>query len=119
MSKGFKSPGKMTKRVPEMLAKLLEKMKLASSIGGQQWRLCGVARNGVKFFLRDHSYTLITQPMLQRRRNPMKLRSMDSYIQILCRFQKSKKEVPPPSPLSNEKSPLTPPKEIFSHPLGE
>ena len=46
MSKGFKSPGKMTKRVPEMLAKLLEKMKLASSIGGQHWRLCGVARKG-------------------------------------------------------------------------
>ena len=37
MSKGFKSPGKMTNRVPEMLAKLLEKMKLASSIGGQHW----------------------------------------------------------------------------------
>jgi hypothetical protein len=43
---------------------------------------------------------------------------MDSYIQILCRFQKSKRKVPPPSPLSNEKSPFTPPKEDFSHPLG-
>ena len=47
MSKGFKSPGKMTKRVPEMLAKLLEKMKLTSSIGGgQHWRLCSVVRRG-------------------------------------------------------------------------
>ena len=31
--------------------------------------------------------SLVTQPMLQRR---PKLRSMDSYNQILCRFQKSK-----------------------------
>ena len=60
MSKGFKSPGKMTKRVPEMLAKLLEKMKLASSIEGQHCTVLaavgrGAARrghNGVKFFLR-------------------------------------------------------------------
>ena len=28
--------------------------------------------------------------MMQRRPNPTELRSMDSYIQILCRFQKSK-----------------------------
>ena len=62
--------------------------------------------------------TLVTQPMLQRRPNPTELRLMDSYIQILCRFQKSKRKVPPPSPLSNEKSPFTPTKEIFSHPLG-
>ena len=32
---------------------------------------------------------------------------MDSYIQILCRFQKRNQKVPPP------------PKEDFSHPLGE
>ena len=37
---------------------------------------------------------LVTQPMLQRRPNRMELRSMDSYIQILCRFQKCKKKVP-------------------------
>ena len=35
--------------------------------------------------------------MMQRRPNPTELRSMDSYIQILCRFQKSKQKVPPPS----------------------
>ena len=54
--------------------------------------------------------TLVTQPMLQRPPNRTELRSMDSYIQILCRFQKCKRKVPPPSLLSNEKSPLTPPK---------
>ena len=40
--------------------------------------------------------SLVTQPMLQRR-------PMDSYIQILCRFQKCKRKVPPPSLFSNEK----------------
>ena len=30
---------------------------------------------------------------------------MDSYIQILCRFQKCKQEVPAPPLLNNEKSP--------------
>ena len=43
------------------------------------------------------SYSLVTQPMMQRRLNPTKLRPMDSYIQILCIFQKSKQKVPPPS----------------------
>ena len=38
MSKGFKSPGKMTKRVPEMLAKFLQKMKVGSSI--EVWWRC-------------------------------------------------------------------------------
>ena len=33
---------------------------------------------------------LVTQPMMQRRPNPTELGSMDSYIQIFCRFQKSK-----------------------------
>ena len=37
------------------------------------------------------------QTMLQHRPNRMELRSMDSYIQILCRFQKSERKVPPPS----------------------
>jgi hypothetical protein len=39
---------------------------------------------------------------------------MDSYIQIICRFQKCKQKVPPPLLLSNEKSPFNPPKEDFS-----
>ena len=48
--------------------------------------------------------TLVTQPMLQCRPNRTELRSMDSYIQILCRFHKSKQKVPPPLLLDNEKS---------------
>ena len=52
---------------------------------------------------------LVTQPMMQRQPNPTELRSMDSYIQILCRFQKSKRKIPPPSPLSTKKSPFTRP----------
>jgi hypothetical protein len=47
--------------------------------------------------------SLVTQPMMQQRSNATELRSMDSYIQILCRFQKSKRKVPPPSPLSTKK----------------
>ena len=43
---------------------------------------------------------------------------MDSYIQMICRFQKCKQKVPLPSLLSNENSPSTAPKKIFSHPLG-
>ena len=57
---------------------------------------------------------LVTQPMMQRRPNPTELTSMDSYIPIICRFQKSKGKVPRPSPLSTKKSP----QEDFSHPLG-
>ena len=48
-------------------------------------------------------FTLVTQPMLQRRLNRTELRLMDSYIQILCRFQKCKRTVPPPPFLSTEK----------------
>ena len=55
--------------------------------------------------------SLVTQPTLQRRPNRTELRSMDSYIQILCRFQKCKQKVPPPSLHNNEKSPFTPPKD--------
>jgi hypothetical protein len=44
---------------------------------------------------------------------------MDSYIRILCRLQKCKQNVPPPSLLKNEKSPFTPPKEDFRHPFGD
>ena len=57
--------------------------------------------------------------MMQCRPNPTELRSMDSYIQILCRFQKSKRKIPSPSPLSTKKSPFTPPKEDFSHPHSD
>ena len=62
--------------------------------------------------------TLVTQPMLQLRPNWSELRSMDYYHQIFCRFRKCKQKVPPPSPLSTQKLPFTPPKEDFSHPLG-
>ena len=48
-------------------------------------------------------YTIVNWPMLRCRPNRTKLRRMDSYIQILCRFQKCNQKVPPPSPLSNEK----------------
>ena len=36
--------------------------------------------------------SLVTQPMMQRQPNCTELRLMDSYIQILCRFQKSKQK---------------------------
>jgi hypothetical protein len=49
----------------------------------------------------------------------MELRSMDSYIPILCRFQKCQRKVPPPSLFRNEKSPFTPLKEDFSHPWSK
>ena len=47
--------------------------------------------------------SLVTQPMLQHRPNRTELRSMDSYVQILCRFQKCTRKVPPPSILSTKK----------------
>ena len=53
--------------------------------------------------------SLVTQPMLQLRPNWTELRSMDYYHQIFCRFRKCKRKVPPPSPLSTQKSPFTPP----------
>ena len=60
--------------------------------------------------------TLVTQPMLQRRPNRTELRSMYSYIQILCRFQKNKLKVPQPSPLITQKS-SPPPKDEKNLPL--
>ena len=48
--------------------------------------------------------------MIQRQPNPTELTSMDSYDQILCRFQKSKQKVPPLSPLSTQKLSFIPPK---------
>ena len=50
---------------------------------------------------------LVTQSMLQRQPNRTVLRSMDSYIQMLSRFQECKQKVPPNLLLSNEKSPFT------------
>ena len=61
---------------------------------------------------------LVTQPMMQCRPNPTELRSIDSYNQILCRFQKNKQKVYPLSPLSNGKTPFTPPKDEKKFPLG-
>ena len=55
-----------------------------------------------------HSFALITQPMMQRRPNPTELKSMDSYTQLFCRFQKSKQNVPLPSLPCIKKSPFTP-----------
>ena len=42
------------------------------------------------------AHSLVTHPMLQRQPNHTDLRSMDSYIQILCRFQKYKRKLPLP-----------------------
>ena len=41
--------------------------------------------------------SIVTQPMMQHQLNRTELRSTDSCIQILCRFQKSQQKVPPPS----------------------
>ena len=62
--------------------------------------------------------TLVTQPMSQLQPNPTELRSMDYYHQIFCRFWKCKQKVPPPSPLSIQKLPFTPPKDEKNLPLG-
>ena len=52
-------------------------------------------------WFRPYVYSLVTQPMLQCRPNQTELRLMDSYIQILCRFQKCKFLHHPPSVLKN------------------
>ena len=59
--------------------------------------------------------SLVTQPMLQGWQNSMELRSMDSYIQIFCRFQICKQNVPPPSLPCTKKSPfaLLPKSDFF------
>jgi hypothetical protein len=49
--------------------------------------------------------------MMQHQPNRTELRSMDSYIQILCRFQKSKQKVLSPSLPCTKKSPFNPPKK--------
>ena len=79
----------------------------------------------VLFVKREHHesqdkcvWSLVTQPMMQHRPNQMELRSMDSYIQILCRFQKCKQKVSPPSLPCTLKSPFTPPRMRKNHPLG-
>ena len=56
---------------------------------------------------------LVTYSMMQRWPNPSELRSMDSNIQILCRFKKSKWKFPPPSLLITTRQRM-----IFSNPLG-
>ena len=43
---------------------------------------------------------------------------MESYIQILCRFQKCRQKVPPLLLLSNEKSSFSPPKNEKNLPMG-
>ena len=58
----------------------------------------------------------VTQPMLQHEPNRTELRSMDSYNQIICRFQKFKRKFPPPLLLNNEKS--SPPKDEKNLPYG-
>ena len=65
-------------------------------------------KNHVKivFFNSFNLFSLVTQPMLQSRPNRTELRSMDSYIQILCRYLKCKQKAPPvlknhPKPLSD------------------
>ena len=68
--------------------------------------------------LKTYGSSLVTQPMSQLWPNRSELRSMDYYHQIFCRFRKCKRKVPPPSPLSTQKLPFTPPKEDFSHHLG-
>ena len=50
--------------------------------------------------------SLVTPPKIKRQPNPTELRLMDSYIQILCRFQKSKRKFPPPSLLCTKKKTL-------------
>ena len=77
---------------------------------GQNVQIVSINR---RHFLNQIINALVTQPMLQLRPNQTELRSMDYYHQILCRFWKCKRKVPPPSLLSNEKSPFTPP-----HPKG-
>ena len=59
--------------------------------------------------------SLVTQPMMQRQPNCTELRLMDSYIQILCRFQKSMQKVPPLSLPCTKKSP---PKDDYFFPFG-
>ena len=64
-------------------------------------------------FLLQSEGALVTQSMMQCQPNPTELRSMNSYVQILYIFQKSKQKVPPPSLPCIKKSPFTPPKEDF------
>ena len=50
----------------------------------------GMPQKDLKSNNLQYNPTLVTQSMLQRRPNQTELRSMDSYIQILFSFQKSK-----------------------------
>ena len=71
--------------------------------GGKQGRGIVTPNNFSSFDSATFVQTLVTQPMLQLRPNCTELRSMDLYNQILCRFQKCKRKVPPPSPLFGRK----------------
>ena len=73
-------------------------------------------------FISFKTFSLDTQPMLQITRkspNHTELRLMDSCIQILCRFQKSKQKVPPLTLPCNKKSPFPLPQERFFSSLVE
>ena len=67
----------------------------------QQFWLDKIHLDGVPIYQSskyNFSYkALVTQPMSQLRPNRTELRSMDLSDQILCRFQKYKRKVPPPS----------------------
>ena len=73
-------------------------------------------RFSVRFLHFSGWASLVTQPMLQHRQNGAELRSIDSYIQILCKFQKSKQKVPS---LFTQKSPFTLLKDEKNLPLGD
>ena len=62
---------------------------LGSPLNWWNWFLC--------FEKLVKTCTLVTQSMLQLTPNCSELRSMDLFNQILCRFQKYKRKVPPPS----------------------
>ena len=67
-------------------------------------RICKKNRENKKFFfswkhpVNKYKTSLVTQPMLQLRPNRSDPRSMDLSDQILCRFQKCKRKVPPSLP---------------------
>ena len=97
----FCKSSKSSKRLLGWRSLLLYVSPEAVKIGGT--KLAFIARifmlkilglQAKKFF--SVAEALVTQPMMQCQPNPTELRSMDSHIQILCRFQKRKQKVPPP-----------------------
>ena len=57
------------------------------------WFIFEAALYPVVYFYPIFHCTLVTQPMMQRQPNQTEARRMDSYSQILCRFQKNKKKM--------------------------